>query len=41
MNKPTYALALAGGGTRGAFEVGVWQALKELGIEISAIVALP
>lgn len=38
MNKPTYALALAGGGTRGAFEVGVWQALKELGIEISAIV---
>lgn len=32
-----YALALAGGGTRGAFQVGVWQALKELGIEISAI----
>ncbi len=33
-----YALALAGGGTRGAFEVGVWRALNELGIEISAIV---
>lgn len=32
-----YALALGGGGTRGAFEVGVWQALKELGIEIEAI----
>ncbi len=32
-----YALALAGGGTRGAFQVGVWNALKELGIEISAI----
>ena len=32
-----YALALAGGGTRGAFQVGVWQALKELGIEVSAI----
>ncbi len=32
-----YALALEGGGTRGAFEVGVWQALSELGIEISAI----
>ena len=32
-----YALALAGGGTRGAFEVGVWQALKELGIDICAI----
>ncbi len=33
-----YALALGGGGTRGAFAAGVWQALKELGIEISAIV---
>lgn len=32
-----YALALAGGGTRGAFEAGVWRALCELGIEISAI----
>lgn len=32
-----YALALGGGGTRGAFEVGVWQALCELGIEIEAI----
>ena len=32
-----YALALGGGGTRGAFEVGVWQALSELGIEINAI----
>lgn len=33
-----YALALAGGGTRGAFQAGVWQALSELGIEISAVV---
>lgn len=32
-----YALALAGGGTRGAFEVGVWQALRELNIEVGAI----
>ena len=32
-----YALALGGGGTRGAFEVGVWHALNELGIEIEAI----
>ncbi len=32
-----YALALGGGGTRGAFEVGVWQALKDLGIRVSAI----
>ncbi|MDD6762772.1 MAG: patatin-like phospholipase family protein [Clostridiales bacterium] len=32
-----YALALAGGGTRGAFQAGVWQALGEMGIEISAV----
>lgn len=32
-----YGLALAGGGTRGAFEVGVWEALTELGVEIGAI----
>lgn len=32
-----YALALAGGGTRGAFEAGVWKALGEMKIEISAI----
>lgn len=32
-----YALALAGGGTRGAFEVGVWQALRKLNIEVCAI----
>ena len=32
-----YALALGGGGTRGAFQVGVWEALNELGIEVSAI----
>lgn len=32
-----YAMALGGGGARGAFEAGVWQAVKELGIEIEAI----
>lgn len=32
-----YALALGGGGTRGAFECGVWRALCELGINVSAI----
>lgn len=32
-----YALALGGGGTRGAFEVGVWEALCELGKEITAV----
>ncbi len=32
-----YALVLAGGGTRGAFEAGVWKALREMGLNISAI----
>ena len=27
----------AGGGTKGAYEVGVWKALKELNINITAI----
>lgn len=32
-----YALALAGGGTRGAFQVGAWKAIKELDLNIVAI----
>lgn len=32
-----YALCLAGGGTRGAFQAGVWQALRELKMDITAI----
>lgn len=32
-----YGLALAGGGTRGAFEAGVWRALGELGIEVAGV----
>ncbi len=27
------AIALCGGGTKGAYELGVWRALRELGIE--------
>lgn len=37
MNKKEYALALSGGGTRGAYEVGAYKALLELGINIKAI----
>lgn len=32
-----YGLVLAGGGVRGAYHLGVWRALTEMGIEISAI----
>ena len=31
------ALVLGGGGSRGAYEVGVWQALKEMGIRIDMV----
>ena len=37
MKDKEYALVLEGGGTRGAYQVGVWKALKELGIKIKAI----
>ena len=37
MEKKEYGLVLAGGGTKGAFQVGVWKALQELGINIKAI----
>ena len=33
-----YGLVLAGGGTKGAYQVGVWKALCELGINVKAIV---
>jgi len=32
-----YGLVLAGGGTKGAYQVGVWKALCEMGIKIKAI----
>ena len=32
-----YGLVLAGGGTKGAYQVGVWKALKELKIPIKAV----
>lgn len=32
-----YALILAGGGTRGAYQVGAWKALKDLGINVKAV----
>ena len=37
MEEKEYGLVLAGGGTRGAYQVGVWKALGELGIKIKGI----
>lgn len=33
-----YGLVLAGGGTKGAYQVGVWKALKELNVNIKGVV---
>lgn len=33
----TYAIALEGGGAKGAYEVGVWWALEEAGIKYNAV----
>ena len=32
-----YAIALEGGGARGAYQVGVWRALEEAGIRYNAV----
>ena len=37
MKKRKTALVLGGGGSRGAYEIGVWQALRELGIKIDMV----
>ncbi len=37
MRKGKTALVLGGGGSRGAYEIGVWQALNELGVEINIV----
>lgn len=37
MDKKEYGLVLAGGGTRGAYQVGVWKALQQLGVNVKAI----
>ena len=37
MEQRKTALVLGGGGARGAYEIGVWQALRELGIKINIV----
>ena len=31
------ALVLSGGGSRGAYEIGAWQALEELGVKFDGV----
>lgn len=37
MDNREYGLVLAGGGTKGAFQIGVWKALCEMGINVKGI----
>lgn len=36
--RDSYALVLSGGGAKGVYHVGVWKALKEIGVEVDAFV---
>jgi NTE family protein len=38
MDGGKYCLVLSGGGAKGVYHIGVWRALRELGIEIEAVV---
>lgn len=40
MNQRKTALVLSGGGSRGAYQCGVWKALTELGIDIDIVVGV-
>ncbi len=37
MKKERYALVLAGGGAKGAYQIGAWKAFLELGIQFDAV----
>ena len=36
-----YGLVLDGGGARGAYQIGAWKALREAGVRIRGVAALP
>ena len=36
--RDSYALVLSGGGAKGVYHIGVWKALKEIGVEVDAFV---
>lgn len=37
MKDEGYALVLSGGGAKGVYHIGVWQALREIGVKINAV----
>ncbi len=38
MREERYGIALAGGGSKGIYEIGAWEALRELGVPVHAVV---
>jgi NTE family protein len=38
MTQDKYCLVLSGGGAKGVYHIGVWKALRELGVDIGAVV---
>ena len=40
MDRTPYGLVLAGGGAKGAYEMGAWKAMREMGIQFSAVVGV-
>lgn len=36
--RDSYALVLSGGGAKGVYHIGVWKALREIGVEVDAFV---
>ncbi|RKX97983.1 MAG: hypothetical protein DRZ90_04450, partial [Spirochaetes bacterium] len=38
MENNHYCLVLSGGGAKGVYHIGVWKALKELGIQVDAFI---
>ena len=37
MREERYGIALAGGGSKGIYEIGAWEALRELGVPVHAV----
>lgn len=37
-HRKKYCLVLGGGGTKGIYEIGVWRALREIGVPIEAVI---
>lgn len=39
LDKATFGIVLAGGGGRGAYQIGCWKKLKELGLDRFSVIS--